>query len=151
MIKRYDLNAMYVAGSGHGGLGMVANTYLEGTYSEFYSDITLDEEGMQKLLLQFSYPGGIVSYAASETPGSIHEDGELGDALVHAYGAGFDNLDLFVCCVVGDGEAETGPLAASWHSNKFINLARDEAVLPILHLNGYKIPNPTVLARLDDR
>ncbi len=151
LIKRYDLNAIYVAGPGHGGPGIVANTYLEGTYSEFYSNITSDEEGMQKLFLQFSYPGGIPSHAAPETPGSIHEGGELGYALVHAYGAVFDNPDLFVCCVVGDGEAETGPLAASWHSNKFINPARDGAVLPILHLNGYKIANPTVLARLDDR
>jgi xylulose-5-phosphate/fructose-6-phosphate phosphoketolase len=151
LIKHYDLNAIYVAGPGHGGPGIVANTYLEGTYSEFYSDITPDEEGMQKLFLQFSYPGGIPSHAAPETPGSIHEGGELGYALVHAYGAVFDNPDLFVCCVVGDGEAETGPLAASWHSNKFINPARDGVVLPILHLNGYKIANPTVLARLSDR
>ncbi len=151
LIKRYDLNAIYVAGPGHGGPGVVANTYLEGTYSEFYSNITLDEEGMQKLFLQFSYPGGIPSHAAPETPGSIHEGGELGYALVHAYGAVFDNPDLLVCCVVGDGEAETGPLAASWHSNKFINPARDGIVLPILHLNGYKIANPTVLARLSDR
>ena len=151
LIKRYDLNAIYVAGPGHGGPGIVANTYLEGTYSEFYSNITQDEEGMQKLFLQFSYPGGIPSHAAPETPGSIHEGGELGYALVHAYGAVFDNPDLFVCAVVGDGEAETGPLAASWHSNKFINPARDGIVLPILHLNGYKIANPTVLARLDDR
>ena len=151
LIKRYDLNAIYVAGPGHGGPGMVANTYLEGTYSEFYSNITQDEEGMQKLFLQFSYPGGIPSHAAPETPGSIHEGGELGYALVHAYGAVFDNPDLFVCCVVGDGEAETGPLAASWHSNKFINPARDGIVLPILHLNGYKIANPTILARLSDR
>ncbi len=151
LIKRYDLNAIYVAGPGHGGPGMVANTYLEGTYSEFYSNITPDEEGMQKLFLQFSYPGGIPSHAAPETPGSIHEGGELGYALVHAYGAVFDNPDLLVCCVVGDGEAETGPLAASWHSNKFLNPARDGAVLPILHLNGYKIANPTILARLSDR
>ena len=151
LIKHYDLNAIYVAGPGHGGPGIVANTYLEGTYSEFYSDITPDEEGMQKLFLQFSYPGGIPSHAAPETPGSIHEGGELGYALVHSYGAVFDNPDLFVCCVVGDGEAETGPLAASWHSNKFINPARDGVVLPILHLNGYKIANPTVLARLSDR
>ena len=133
LIKRYDLNAIYVAGPGHGGPGMVANTYLEGTYSEFYSNITQDEAGMQKLFLQFSYPGGIPSHAAPETPGSIHEGGELGYALVHAYGAVFDNPDLFVCAVVGDGEAETGPLAASWHSNKFINPARDGIVLPILH------------------
>jgi xylulose-5-phosphate/fructose-6-phosphate phosphoketolase len=151
LIKRYDLNTIYVCGPGHGGPGMVANTYLEGTYSELYSNITQDEEGMKQLFLQFSYPGGIPSHAAPETPGSIHEGGELGYSLAHAYGAAFDNPDLLVCCVVGDGEAETGALAASWHSNKFINPARDGAVLPILHLNGYKIANPTVLARLSDR
>ncbi|KAM3099157.1 phosphoketolase [Phormidesmis sp. 146-35] len=151
IIKRYDLNAIYIAGPGHGGPGMVANTYLEGTYSEFYSNISQDEAGMKRLFTQFSYPGGIPSHAAPETPGSIHEGGELGYALVHAYGAVFDNPDLLVCCVVGDGEAETGPLAASWHSNKFINPARDGTVLPILHLNGYKIANPTVLARLSDQ
>jgi xylulose-5-phosphate/fructose-6-phosphate phosphoketolase len=151
LIKRYDLNTIYVCGPGHGGPGMVANTYLEGTYSELYSNITQDEEGMKQLFLQFSYPGGIPSHAAPETPGSIHEGGELGYSLAHAYGAAFDNPDLLVCCVVGDGEAETGALAASWHSNKFINPARDGAVLPILHLNGYKIANPTVLARLGDR
>ncbi|NJR49750.1 MAG: phosphoketolase family protein [Leptolyngbyaceae cyanobacterium CSU_1_3] len=151
IIKRHDLSAIYVAGPGHGGPGMVANTYLEGTYSELYSNISQDEAGMKKLFTQFSYPGGIPSHAAPETPGSIHEGGELGYALVHAYGAVFDNPDLLVCCVVGDGEAETGPLAASWHSNKFINPARDGIVLPILHLNGYKIANPAVLARLSDR
>jgi xylulose-5-phosphate/fructose-6-phosphate phosphoketolase len=151
IIKRYDLNAIYIAGPGHGGPGMVANTYLEGTYSEFYSNISQDEAGMKRLFTQFSYPGGIPSHAAPETPGSIHEGGELGYALVHAYGAVFDNPDLLVCCVVGDGEAETGPLATSWHSNKFINPARDGTVLPILHLNGYKIANPTVLARLSDQ
>lgn len=151
IIKRYDLDAIYIAGPGHGGPGMVANTYLEGTYSELYPDITQDEEGMKKLFTQFSYPGGIPSHAAPETPGSIHEGGELGYSIAHAYGAAFDNPDLLVCCVVGDGEAETGALAASWHSNKFLNPARDGAVLPILHLNGYKIANPTVLARLSDR
>ncbi|MGV0028510.1 phosphoketolase family protein [Phormidesmis priestleyi] len=151
IIKRHDLNSIYIAGPGHGGPGMVANTYLEGTYSELYSNISQDEAGMKRLFTQFSYPGGIPSHAAPETPGSIHEGGELGYALVHAYGAVFDNPDLLVCCVVGDGEAETGPLAASWHSNKFINPTRDGTVLPILHLNGYKIANPTVLARLSDR
>ncbi|MBE9010583.1 phosphoketolase family protein [Pseudanabaenaceae cyanobacterium LEGE 13415] len=151
LIQRYDLNAIYIAGPGHGGPGMVANTYLEGTYTEFYPHITQDEEGLDQLFTQFSYPGGIPSHAAPETPGSIHEGGELGYSLAHAYGAAFDNPDLFVCCVVGDGEAETGPLATSWHSNKFINPERDGAVLPILHLNGYKIANPTVLARLSDR
>ncbi|HTL89385.1 MAG TPA: phosphoketolase family protein, partial [Leptolyngbya sp.] len=148
LIRRYDLNTIYIAGPGHGGPGMVANTYLEGSYTEFYPHITQDEDGMDKLFTQFSYPGGIPSHAAPETPGSIHEGGELGYSIAHAYGAAFDNPDLFVCCVVGDGEAETGALATSWHSNKFINPARDGAVLPILHLNGYKIANPTVLARL---
>jgi len=147
-INKRDLNALYVTGPGHGGPGLVANTYLEGTYSEIYPDISPDEEGMRKLFKQFSFPGGIPSHVAPETPGSIHEGGELGYALLHAYGAVFDNPDLLACCVVGDGEAETGPLAASWHSNKFLNPARDGAVLPILHLNGYKIANPTVLARL---
>ena len=150
LINKYDLNAIYVAGPGHGGPGMVANTYLEGTYSELYPNITQDEEGMRKLFKQFSFPGGIPSHAAPETPGSIHEGGELGYSLVHACGAVFDNPDLWVCCVVGDGEAETGPLATSWHINKFINPARDGTVLPILHLNGYKIANPTLLARLGD-
>jgi xylulose-5-phosphate/fructose-6-phosphate phosphoketolase len=138
----------YIAGPGHGGPGLVANTYLEGTYSETYPHISPDLEGLQKLFKQFSFPGGIPSHVAPETPGSIHEGGELGYALVHAYGAAFDNPDLVVACVVGDGEAESGPLAASWHSNKFLNPARDGAVLPILHLNGYKIANPTVLARI---
>ncbi|MBW4419467.1 MAG: phosphoketolase family protein [Myxacorys californica WJT36-NPBG1] len=151
LIKRYDLNTIYVCGPGHGGPGMVANTYLEGSYSERYNRITQDEEGMKQLFLQFSYPGGIPSHAAPETPGSIHEGGELGYSLAHAYGAAFDNPDLLVCCVIGDGEAETGALATSWHSNKFINPARDGAVLPILHLNGYKIANPTVLARMSDQ
>ncbi|MGA7293273.1 MAG: phosphoketolase family protein [Terriglobales bacterium] len=150
IIKKYDLNAIYVAGPGHGGPGMVANTYLEGTYSEFYPNITQNEEGLQKLFKQFSFPGGIPSHAAPETPGSIHEGGELGYSIMHACGAVFDNPDLLVCCVVGDGESETGPLATSWHGNKFLNPARDGAVLPILHLNGYKIANPTVLARMDD-
>src|SRR5437899_2189359 len=151
LIKKYDLNVIYVCGPGHGGPGMVANTYLEGTYTEFYSGIQQNEEGMRKLFKQFSFPGGIPSHNAPETPGSIHEGGELGYALVHAYGAVFDNPDLIACCVVGDGEAETGPLAASWHSNKFLNPANDGAVLPILHLNGYKIAGPTVLARIGDQ
>jgi len=147
-IKDYDLNAIFIAGPGHGGPGLVANTYLEGTYSEVYSNISQDEEGMKKLFTQFSFPGGIPSHVAPETPGSIHEGGELGYCLSHAYGAAFDNPDLVVCCVVGDGEAETGPLATGWHSNKFLNPARDGAVLPILQLNGYKIANPTILARI---
>jgi xylulose-5-phosphate/fructose-6-phosphate phosphoketolase len=149
-IKARDLNMIYIAGPGHGGPGLVANTYLEGTYSEMYPHISSDAEGMRKLFKQFSFPGGIPSHAAPETPGSIHEGGELGYALVHAYGAVFDNPDLIAACVVGDGEAETGPLAASWHSNKFLNPVNDGAVLPILHLNGYKIANPTVLARISN-
>jgi xylulose-5-phosphate/fructose-6-phosphate phosphoketolase len=148
VIKARELNVLYVTGPGHGGPGLVANTYLEGTYSEVYPHIGRDEEGLRRLFRQFSFPGGIPSHVAPETPGSIHEGGELGYALVHAYGAAFDNPDLLVCCVVGDGEAETGPLAASWHSNKFLNPVRDGAVLPVLHLNGYKIANPTVLARI---
>src|SRR5213595_3639996 len=148
VIKKYDLDAIYVCGPGHGGPGMVANTYLEGTYTELYSSIQQNEEGMRKLFKQFSFPGGIPSHDAPETPGSIHEGGELGYSLAHAYGAVFDNPDLVACCVVGDGEAETGPLATSWHSNKFLNPARDGAVLPILNLNGYKIANPTILARI---
>ncbi|MBY5362006.1 phosphoketolase family protein [Rhizobium leguminosarum] len=147
LIRARDLDIIYICGPGHGGPGMVANTYLEGIYSEIYPDISEDTEGMRKLFRQFSFPGGIPSHAAPETPGSIHEGGELGYALVHAYGAAFDNPDLIVACVVGDGEAETGPLATSWHSNKFLNPARDGAVLPILHLNGYKIANPTILGR----
>jgi xylulose-5-phosphate/fructose-6-phosphate phosphoketolase len=143
-----DLRAIFVTGPGHGGPGLVANTYLEGTYSEVYPDVSLDAEGMRRLFRQFSFPGGIPSHVAPETPGSIHEGGELGYALVHAYGAVLDNPDLLALCVVGDGEAETGPLAASWHSNKFLNPATDGAVLPVLHLNGYKIANPTVLARI---
>src|SRR6267143_2069088 len=150
LIKKYDLNAIYVTGPGHGGPGLVANTYLEGTYSEIYPHISQTVDGMTRLFKQFSFPGGIPSHVAPETPGSIHEGGELGYSIAHAYGAAFDNPDLLVCCVVGDGEAETGPLAASWHSNKFLNPARDGAVLPILHLNGYKIANPTVLGRLTD-
>jgi xylulose-5-phosphate/fructose-6-phosphate phosphoketolase len=148
VIKRDDLNVIYIAGPGHGGPGLVANTYLEGTYSEYYPNISQDTEGMQKLFKQFSFPGGIPSHVAPETPGSIHEGGELGYSVSHAYGAAFDNPDLIVACVVGDGEAETGSLAASWHSNKFLNPIRDGAVLPILHLNGYKIANPTLLARM---
>lgn len=148
LIKSQDLNVVYIAGPGHGGPGLVANTYLEGTYSEFYPNISQDEDGIFRLFKQFSFPGGIPSHVAPETPGSIHEGGELGYALSHAYGAAFDNPDLIVACVVGDGEAETGPLAASWHSNKFLNPVHDGAVLPILHLNGYKIANPTVLSRL---
>lgn len=139
---------IYIAGPGHGGPGLVANTYLEGTYSDYYPNISQDADGMKKLFKQFSFPGGIPSHVAPETPGSIHEGGELGYAVSHAYGAAFDNPDLIVACVVGDGEAETGPLATSWHSNKFLNPVHDGAVLPILHLNGYKIANPTVLARL---
>ena len=148
IIKTHDLNVIYITGPGHGGPGLVANTYLEGTYSEVYPNIAQNAEGMQKLFKQFSFPGGIPSHVAPETPGSIHEGGELGYALSHAYGAAFDNPDLLVCCVVGDGEAETGPLATAWHSNKFLNPISDGAVLPILHLNGYKIANPTVLARV---
>ena len=148
VIKKYNLDMIYICCPGHGGPGMVANTYLEGTYSEVYPNISLDAEGIQKLFKQFSFPGGIPSHAAPETPGSIHEGGELGYAVSHAYGAAFDNPDLIVTCVVGDGEAETGPLATAWHSNKFLNPITDGAVLPILHLNGYKIANPTVLARI---
>ncbi|MGF1677528.1 MAG: phosphoketolase [Rivularia sp. (in: cyanobacteria)] len=148
VIKRDDLSMIYIAGPGHGGPGLVANTYLEGTYSEYYPNISQDTQGMQKLFKQFSFPGGIPSHVAPETPGSIHEGGELGYAVSHAFGAAFDNPDLIVACVVGDGEAETGSLAASWHSNKFLNPVHDGAVLPILHLNGYKIANPTVLARI---
>jgi xylulose-5-phosphate/fructose-6-phosphate phosphoketolase len=147
-IKEYDLDMIYVCGPGHGGPGIVANTYLEGTYSEHYPDVSQDEEGMKRLFTQFSFPGGIPSHVAPETPGSIHEGGELGYALSHAFGAAFDNPDLVVACIVGDGEAETGPLATGWHGNKFLNPARDGAVLPILHLNGYKIQNPCILARI---
>jgi len=150
LIQKHALNVVYVAGPGHGGPALVANTYLEGTYSEVYRQIPQNEGGLQRLFKQFSFPGGIPSHVAPETPGSIHEGGELGYALAHAYGAALDNPDLLVACVVGDGEAETGPLAASWHSNKFLNPARDGAVLPILHLNGYKIANPTLLGRMSD-
>jgi len=150
LIRNNDLNVIYVCGPGHGGPGMVANTYLEGTYSEFYPDISQDAEGLRKLFTQFSFPGGIPSHASPETPGSINEGGELGYSLMHAYGAVFDNPGLLAACVIGDGEAETGPLAASWHSNKFLSPVHDGAVLPILHLNGYKIASPTVLARLRD-
>src|SRR5450755_1975862 len=148
VIKRDDLNMIYIIGPGHGGPSLVAHAYLEGTYSEIYPNITQDAEGMKRLFTQFSFPGGIPSHAAPETPGSIHEGGELGYALLHAYGAAFDNPDLVVCCVIGDGEAETGALATSWHSNKFLNPVKDGAVIPILHLNGYKIAGPTVLARI---
>src|SRR5688500_7251638 len=149
-IKARDLDALYIAGPGHGGPGMVANTYLEGTYTEVYPSVTQDLDGLRRLFRQFSFPGGIPSHVAPETPGSIHEGGELGYALSHAYGAAFDNPRLLVACVIGDGEAETGPLAASWHSNKWLDARRDGAVLPILHLNGYKIANPTVLARIPE-
>ena len=148
VIRRDDLDMIYLAGPGHGGPALVASTWLEGSYSEFYPNVSRDEEGMRRLFRQFSFPGGIPSHVAPETPGSIHEGGELGYAVVHAYGAVFDNPDLIACCVVGDGEAETGPLAAAWHSNKFLNPVTDGAVLPILHLNGYKIANPAVLARI---
>ena len=150
-IRARDLDAIFIAGPGHGGPAVVANAYLEGTYSELYPSVSPDAEGMRKLFRQFSFPGGIPSHAAPETPGSIHEGGELGYSLAHAYGAAFDNPDLLVCCVVGDGEAETGPLAGSWHSNKFLDPVRDGAVLPVLHLNGYKIANPTVLARIPEQ
>ena len=148
IIKQYDLNMFYISGPGHGGPALVANTYLEGTYSELYPHIGQDEEGLKRLFKQFSFPGGIPSHVAPETPGSIHEGGELGYSLSHAFGAAFDNPDLIVACVVGDGEAETGPLATGWHSNKFLNPATDGAVVPILHLNGYKIANPTIFARI---
>src|SRR4051794_33584480 len=150
VIKRDGLEALYVTGPGHGGPGLVANVYLEGTYSEVYPHIGHDEEGLRRLFRQFSFPGGIPSHVAAETPGSINEGGELGYSLTHAYGAAFDNPELLACCVVGDGEAATGPLAASWHANKFLNPVTDGAVLPILHLNGYKIANPTVLARIPE-
>jgi xylulose-5-phosphate/fructose-6-phosphate phosphoketolase len=149
-IRARDLNAIFITGPGHGGPGLVANTYLEGTYTEVYPQIGHDEEGLRRLFRQFSFPGGVPSHVAPETPGSINEGGELGYSLVHAYGAVFDNPDLVAVCVIGDGEAETGPLAASWHSNKFLNPAQDGAVLPVLHLNGYKIANPTVLARIPE-
>jgi xylulose-5-phosphate/fructose-6-phosphate phosphoketolase len=149
VIKKYDLNMFYIAGPGHGGPALVGNTYLEGSYTEIYPTVTQDEAGMKKLFKQFSFPGGISSHVAPSTPGSIHEGGELGYSLSHAFGAAFDNPDLIVACVIGDGEAETGPLAAAWHSNKFLNPIHDGAVLPILHLNGYKISNPTLLDRIE--
>src|ERR1700757_1641443 len=148
VIKQFDLNMLYVSGPGHGGPALVGNTYLEGTYSEIYPNITQDASGLQKLFKQFSFPGGIPSHVSPECPGSIHEGGELGYSLAHAFGAVFDNPNLVVACIVGDGEAETGPLATAWHSNKFLDPVTDGAVLPILHLNGYKISNPTVLARI---
>src|SRR5271165_418817 len=148
IIKKHDLDMIYVSGPGHGGPAVVAGTYLEGSYSEIYPEISRDIEGLRRLFKQFSFPGGIPSHASAECPGSIHEGGELGYCLSHAFGAVFDNPSLLVACVIGDGEAETGPLATSWHSNKFLNPASDGAVLPILHLNGYKIANPTVLARI---
>jgi xylulose-5-phosphate/fructose-6-phosphate phosphoketolase len=148
-IKERNLDMIYVSGPGHGGPAVVANTYLEGTYSEIYPDVSEDEAGLKRLFRQFSFPGGIPSHASPECPGSIHEGGELGYSLSHSFGAAFDNPRLIVACVVGDGEAETGPLATAWHSNKFLDPATDGAVLPILHLNGYKIANPTVLARID--
>src|SRR5947207_4203917 len=147
-IRQRALNVIYVTGPGHGGPGLVANAYLDGTYSEVYTHIGRDSEGLRRLFRQFSFPGGVPSHVAPETPGSIHEGGELGYSLLHAYGAVLDNPELVALCVVGDGEAETGPLAASWHSNKFLTPGRDGAVLPVLHLNGYKIANPTVLARI---
>ena len=149
VIKKYDLDMFYIAGPGHGGPAIVGNVYLEGTWSEIYPNVTQDEAGLKKLFKQFSFPGGISSHVAPTTPGSIHEGGELGYSLSHAFGAAFDNPDLIVACVVGDGEAETGPLATAWQSNKFLNPITDGAVLPILHLNGYKISNPTVLARIE--
>src|SRR6059036_928990 len=148
LISERDLNVMYVIGPGHGGPGLLANTWLEGIYSQAYPEVPRDEDGMRTLFRQFSFPGGVPSHVAPEIPGSIHEGGELGYALSHAFGAAFDNPDLLVACVVGDGETETGPLAASWHSNKFLDPARDGAVLPLLHLNGYKIAGHTVLARI---
>jgi xylulose-5-phosphate/fructose-6-phosphate phosphoketolase len=149
VIKAFDLDMIYIAGPGHGGPALVANTYLEGSYTEIYPNISEDEAGLKKLFTQFSFPGGISSHVAPSTPGSIHEGGELGYSLSHAFGAVFDNPDLIVACVVGDGEAETGPLATAWQSNKVLDAATDGAVLPILHLNGFKISNPTILARIE--
>src|ERR671910_2777859 len=151
VIVERDLHAVYVCGPGHGGPGMVANAWLDGTYSELFAHVSQDAAGMHELFRQFSFPGGVPSHAAPETPGSIHEGGELGYALSHAYGVAFDNPDLLVACVVGDGEAETGPLATGWHGNKFLDPVTDGAVLPILHLNGYKIANPTLFARITKR
>src|ERR1700726_2795119 len=150
-IGKYDLDMIYMSGPGHGGPAVVSGTYLEGTYSEIYSSVGQDEAGLKRLFTQFSFPGGIPSHASAECPGSIHEGGELGYSLSHAFGAVFDNPNLTVACVIGDGEAETGPLAASWHSNKFLNAATDGAVLPILHLNGYKLSGPSILARMSDQ
>ena len=150
-IKEFGLNMIYLSGPGHGGNFFVSNAYLEGTYSEVYPNVGEDEEGLKRLCKQFSFPGGISSHVAPETPGSINEGGELGYSLAHAFGAVFDNPDLIVACVVGDGEAETGPLATAWHSNKFLSAKNDGAVLPILHLNGYKISNPTVFARISQQ
>ena len=150
IIKKYDLNMIYLSGPGHGGNSVVSEVYLEGTYSEIYPNITEDIDGMKKLFKQFSFPGGISSHVAPETPGSIHEGGELGYSLAHAFGAVLDNPDLIAACVVGDGEAETGPLATSWHYNKFLNPKTDGAIIPILHLNGYKIANPTIFARINE-
>ena len=150
VINKYDLNMIYISGPGHGGNFMIANTYIEGSYTEKYPEVTLDEEGLKKLFKRFSFPGGVPSHVAPETPGSIHEGGELGYCLSHAFGAAFDNPDLIVACVIGDGEAETGPLAASWHGNKFLNRKNDGVVLPILHLNGYKISNPTIFSRMSN-
>ncbi len=149
VIKKFDLDMFYIAGPGHGGPALVANTYLEGSYSEIYPDISQDEAGMKKLFTQFSFPGGISSHVAPTTPGSIHEGGELGYSLSHAFGAAFDNPGLIVACIIGDGEAETGPLATAWQSNKLLNPISDGAVLPILHLNGFKISNPTILSRIE--
>ena len=151
VIKKYNLDMMLVSGPGHGGNFFVANSYLEGSYSEFYPDVSQSREGLIKLFKQFSFPGGISSHVAPEVPGSINEGGELGYSLAHAFGSAFDNKNLIVTTIVGDGEAETGPLATSWHSNKFLNPQKDGAVLPILHLNGYKISNPTILARINKR
>ena len=151
IIKKYDLNMIYISGPGHGGNSLIANTYLEGSYSEIYPEITENEDGLKKLFKRFSFPGGVSSHVAPETPGSINEGGELGYSLAHAYGAAMDNPNLIVACVVGDGEAETGPLATSWHSNKFVNPKTDGVVLPILHLNGYKIANPSVFGRMSDK
>src|ERR1700733_4665724 len=150
VIKKYDLDMIYIAGPGHGGPALVGNVYLEGTWSEIYPNVSQDEAGLKKLFMQFSFPGGISSHVAPTTPGSIHEGGELGYSLSHAFGAVFDNPGLIVACVIGDGEAETGPLATAWQSNKLLNPISDGAVLPILHLNGYKISNPTVLARIEE-
>src|SRR5512132_2924213 len=150
IIRQHDANVIYITGPGHGGPGLVANAYLEGTYSEVYPHVSQDEEGMKRLFTQFSFPGGIPSHVAPETPGSIHEGGELGYALSHAFGASFDNPDLIVACIVSDAEAATGPLATGWHGNNFLHPARDGCVLPILHLNGYKIANPCFLARIPE-